>query len=66
MSKKEKDIFEEIGDKIKELGEEIKPHIDKAEEKFTGFDKAIEPSLEELSTKPVSYTHLTLPTSDLV
>ncbi|MGB6340037.1 MAG: hypothetical protein WBF32_09700, partial [Candidatus Aminicenantaceae bacterium] len=25
--------------------------IDKAEEKFTGFDKAVEPSLEELSTK---------------
>ena len=51
MKKKEKDIFTEIGDKFKELGEEIKPHLDKAEKKVRDLDKAIEPSLTELGKK---------------
>jgi len=38
MGKKEKDIFTEIGDKFKELGEELKPHLDKAEQKLRDFD----------------------------
>ena len=51
MSEKEKNILTEIGDKLKELGEEIKPHLDKAEKKVRDFDKAIEPSLSELGEK---------------
>ncbi|NOR21803.1 MAG: hypothetical protein GQ476_03800, partial [Candidatus Aminicenantes bacterium] len=47
MSKKkdEKDIFTEIGDKFKEIGEEIKPHLDKAGKKLRDLEKAIEPSM---------------------
>jgi gas vesicle protein len=51
MKHKEKNILTEIGDKLKELGEELKPHLDKAEKKVRDFDKAIEPSLAELGEK---------------
>ena len=51
MSEKEKDIFEEIGEKIKDIGKELKPYIDKAEAKLYDFDKAVEPSLDSLSDK---------------
>ena len=51
MSEKEKNILTEIGDRLRELGEELKPHLDKAEKKVRDFDKAIEPSLSELGEK---------------
>ncbi len=51
MSEKEKNILSEIGDKLKELGEELKPHLDKAEQKVRDIDKAIEPTLSELGEK---------------
>jgi len=48
MRKKEKDIFEEIGEKLREVGEELKTEFVKAERKLRDFDKAIEPSLDAL------------------
>ena len=34
MSEKEKNILTEIGDRLKELGEELKPHLDKVKRRF--------------------------------
>ncbi len=48
---KEKDIFEEIGDTLKKLGEDIKPHLFKAEQKIRDFDEAIQPSLADIGEK---------------
>ncbi len=49
--KKEIGILEEIGDTLKELGEEIKPHLFKAEQKIRDFDEAIQPSLADIGEK---------------
>jgi gas vesicle protein len=49
--KPNKDIFAEIGDAFKQLGEEIKPHLFKAEGKLRDFDDAIRPTLSNLGQK---------------
>lgn len=49
--KPDKDIFAEIGDAFKRLGEEIKPHLFKAEGKLRDFDDAIRPTLSNLGQK---------------
>jgi hypothetical protein len=49
--KKDRDIFEEIGEAFKELGKDIKPHLFKAEQKIRDFDEAIQPSLADIGDK---------------
>ncbi|MFA9453933.1 MAG: hypothetical protein ACERK6_08465, partial [Candidatus Aminicenantaceae bacterium] len=50
-NEQDKNIFTEIGDAFKQLGEEIKPHLFKAEEKLRGFDEAVRPTLTDLGAK---------------
>jgi uncharacterized protein YktB (UPF0637 family) len=47
----DKDIFAEIGDAFQQLGEEIKPHLLKAEEKLRDLDDAVRPTLSDLGKK---------------
>jgi hypothetical protein len=51
MADQDKDIFKEIADKIRELGDSIEPHFNQAGEKLRGFHKAVQPSLSDLGKK---------------
>jgi DNA-binding transcriptional MerR regulator len=51
MAEKEKDIFKDIGDSLKEIGEDLIKELEKGELKVKSFEQAVQPSLSELGEK---------------
>ena len=51
MTDHDKDIFNEIGDQLKNIAEDLKTELEKGEQKVKGFEKAIQPSLSDLGNR---------------